>query len=246
MLTTDTSIALVLGAASSLSVAALFPYLLAVAPKIRMASRPLWQIILTQSARAGLFMSILAWIGLRLGTRLGLDAPLLRAWLSHEFDGRGLAYIPLAAVVGAGTGVLILLLDRFAFQQSLPAGALECASHVPRWKGLLGCFYGAVVEETLSRLFLMTLLVWILAWVLGRTNAGVFLTACLLSAIAFAAGHLPAAAQLSPLSRPAVMRVLALNTLAGIVFGVLFWRYGLEHAMLAHFATDFVLHVVPA
>jgi membrane protease YdiL (CAAX protease family) len=41
-----------------------------------------------------------------------------------------------------------------------------------------------------------------------------------------------------------VTRVLALNTLAGFAFGILFWRYGLEHAMLAHFATDIVLHAV--
>jgi hypothetical protein len=245
-MTSDTVIALILGTASSLSVAALFPYLMVVAPKIRMSTRPIWLIVLTQSLRAGLLMSILSWIGLRLGAPLGLDAPLLRVWVSHEFDGHGPEFMPFAAVVGAGTGVLILLLDRYVFQRLLSAGTLESVSRMPKWKGLLGCFYGAIVEEILSRLFLMSLLIWILARVYGQASAGVFLAACLLSAIVFAAGHLPAAAQLSPLSSPVVTRVLTLNALAGIVFGLLFWRYGLEHAMLAHFATDFVLHVVAA
>jgi len=27
------------------------------------------------------------------------------------------------------------------------------------------------------------------------------------------------------------------------VFGGLFWKYGLEHAMLAHFCADLMLHV---
>jgi hypothetical protein len=30
----------------------------------------------------------------------------------------------------------------------------------------------------------------------------------------------------------------------GTVTGVLFWKYGLEHAMLAHFCADLVLHVI--
>jgi hypothetical protein len=37
---------------------------------------------------------------------------------------------------------------------------------------------------------------------------------------------------------------MVLNTLAGFAFGILFWRYGVEHAMVAHFSTDLVLHVV--
>jgi membrane protease YdiL (CAAX protease family) len=111
---------------------------------------------------------------------------------------------------------------------------------------LLGSFYGAIVEEILSRLFLMTVLVWILSKLPGINSAGVFSVACLLSAVAFAAGHLPLAAQTAPLTRLMVTRVLVLNTFAGLVFGSVFWAYGLEHAMLAHFATDVVLQVAVA
>jgi hypothetical protein len=31
--------------------------------------------------------------------------------------------------------------------------------------------------------------------------------------------------------------------MVGTVTGTLFWKYGLEHAMLAHFCADLVLHV---
>jgi membrane protease YdiL (CAAX protease family) len=246
IVTSDVRVALLLGAASSLSVAGLFPYLLVVAPKLRTSTRPMWFTVLTQTVRAGFTMCILAWIGLYLGAPLGLDAPLVRAWVTHQFNSHGVGFMPLAAIVGAATGALILVLDRYVFLRSLPAVALESVGRAARWKGFLASFYGAIVEEILSRLFLMTVLVWILARVFGGASTGVFVAACVLSAIGFAAGHLPAVAQHSPLSRPVATRVLALNTLAGIVFGFFFWRYGLEHAMVAHFAADLVLHVAAA
>jgi hypothetical protein len=34
-----------------------------------------------------------------------------------------------------------------------------------------------------------------------------------------------------------------LNALVGLLTGTLFWKYGLEHAMLAHLCADLVLHV---
>ena len=234
-MTEDVRIALILGIASAISVVALFPYLLTIAPKLRASRKPLWLLILMQAVRAGFSMTLLAWIGLRVGAPFGLDAPLLRGLVSHRLNARPREFL-LAATAGAVAGIAILLLDRYLFQTpNSGAGS--------RWKGFLAAFYGAFVEEVLSRLFLMSMLVWLLARLHPPDNA-VFLVACLLSAMVFAAGHLPTAAQVAPLNRSMVTRVLVLNTLAGVVFGILFWRYGLEQAMVAHFATDLVLHVV--
>jgi hypothetical protein len=38
-----------------------------------------------------------------------------------------------------------------------------------------------------------------------------------------------------------VTRALTLNGVAGIAFGYLYWRHGLEAAMLAHMSTHLVL-----
>ena len=65
-----------------------------------------------------------------------------------------------------------------------------------------------------------------------------------LAALAFGAGHLPATARLAPLTPPVVLRALALNGVAGGVYGWLSWRRGLEAAMLAQGATDLLLHAV--
>ncbi|MCA9910883.1 MAG: CPBP family intramembrane metalloprotease, partial [Anaerolineae bacterium] len=34
---------------------------------------------------------------------------------------------------------------------------------------------------------------------------------------------------------------LVLNGVGGVVFGWLYWRYGLEWAMIAHFAADMII-----
>ena len=65
--------------------------------------------------------------------------------------------------------------------------------------------------------------------------AGMLATANLIAALLFAAGHLPVTAQtfgsLTPLL---VLRCFLLNGAAGLVFGRLYRRYGIQYAMLAH------------
>lgn len=51
-------------------------------------------------------------------------------------------------------------------------------------------------------------------------------------------------ARLMPLTSIVVVRALVLNGIAGLLFGWLYWRRGLEAAVIAHFATDIVLHVL--
>jgi membrane protease YdiL (CAAX protease family) len=41
-----------------------------------------------------------------------------------------------------------------------------------------------------------------------------------------------------------VLLALALNGIAAVSFGYLYWKRGLEAAMIAHFCADFVLYVV--
>ena len=95
------------------------------------------------------------------------------------------------------------------------------------------------------RLFLMTLLAW-LATGFGRRRAhpAVFWGAIVIAALLFGVGHLPAAANLWSLDEMVVVRTLALNAIAGLAFGWLYWKRGIEMAMLAHFSADIVLHVL--
>jgi hypothetical protein len=98
--------------------------------------------------------------------------------------------------------------------------------------------YGGIAEEVMLRWGLMTLLAWVL-WRLRRHPEPLpnwaYWTAALVAALVFAIGHLPVLVGL--LGSPPtwlVMGVLTANLLAGVGFGYLFWRYGLETAMLGH------------
>jgi hypothetical protein len=112
---------------------------------------------------------------------------------------------------------------------------------VARWPP----YYGGIVEETECRLLLVSLFVWLLAWLNHRqARPWMFVVAIVLSALLFGAGHLPAAFAIGMAHAPfAIARIVLLNALVGLVTGTLFWKYGLEHAMLAHFCADLVLHV---
>jgi len=109
--------------------------------------------------------------------------------------------------------------------------------------------YGGITEEVLLRWGLMTALVW-LWWRLVQGRRGSprtidYWLAIVVSALLFGAGHLPAAAMLvGELTGDVVLFVVGANTAFGLVFGYLFWRYGLEAAMIAHVSAHVVSYAL--
>lgn len=214
-------------AALSLTV---LPQLLEQAPH----SVPLGAAIAASVFQSGLLITLAVWIGHTLSPPLGLGAPVLAALLAGEDAGPALQELALPAVVtGLVLGGLLIFLGGLAPAQ---LQALDGTFDIPLIAKLL---YGGVTEEVLMRWGLMTLLVW-LPWRFqqkraGPPRAGYFLAAILIAALLFGVGHLPAAAAMgAELSLSVVMYIVLGNALPGIVFGALFWRCGLEAAMLAH------------
>jgi len=68
--------------------------------------------------------------------------------------------------------------------------------------------------------------------------------AIVLAAVIFGAGHLPAVMSLTALTPLVIVRTIVLNAVGGIIFGWLYWKKGLESAMISHFSADIVLHVI--
>ena len=98
--------------------------------------------------------------------------------------------------------------------------------------------YGAVIEEVMLRLFMMSLVAFVLHLLFERRREGVstwvLVAANVISALLFAAGHLPATKIMFGLSPMIVLRCFLLNGLFGVAFGWLYRRFGLRYAMIAH------------
>ena len=242
----DLRLAGVLGVACALATVALFPYLQLVMPEA-LAKLPvsLPVVVAAQSAQALLLLGLLAFCGLRMGHRVGLGAPWLRALLFRRE--RVAQPWLLAAACGAAAACVVVALDAL-FAPYMPKTLMPLPSTGAQAHALAGffaSFYGGIAEEVQLRLFFTTLIAWGLCLLSrGARPRWHAWFAVVLAALVFGAGHLPAAAKVWPLDAVVVVRTVLLNAIAGIVFGWFYVKKGLESAMLSHFCADLVLHVV--
>ena len=98
--------------------------------------------------------------------------------------------------------------------------------------------YGGVIEEVMLRLFMLSLIAFILQKIFAREKelptTGILIVANVIVALLFAAGHLPATAILMGITPMILFRCFLLNGGFGLLFGWLYRKYGLRYAMLAH------------
>jgi hypothetical protein len=248
----------ILLAACVWGVVAVLPYTLELQKDVlAQLPMPLWIVLPIQILQNAVLFGIAIGLGLFLANRIGLGLPVLEARLAGESVWeRVKAFLPLSLILGVVGSALVVAIDVYIFAPALAAefgdkaSALGVQSQPAAWKGLLASFYGGVNEEVLLRLFFMTLLAWLGRFIgktaEGKPTATVFWTANILAAILFGLGHLPATANILPLTPLVVVRAVVLNGLLGIAFGYLYVKYGLEAAITSHFSADLVLHVLLA
>jgi hypothetical protein len=217
-------------------------------PASARALPPLPVLIVAGVAQNLLLLGAATAVGVRLTPRVGTGAPLIQRWLRREPMPHLWRSLRVPFAIGLVVGLLLATLDIFVFFPRVPA-ALQIADHIPAWKRLLGGFlYGGITEEILMRWGLLTLAAWLLAraWrtSAGSPTTGAWWTANAIIALLFALGHLPATSVLVPLTTAVIIRGLVLNAIAGLTFGYLFWRRGLEAAMSAHLAAHVGLQLL--
>ncbi|MFN6946219.1 MAG: lysostaphin resistance A-like protein [Cytophagaceae bacterium] len=176
-------------------------------------------------------------VGVALHKKVKLGVPLINGLLEGEFAS-GLVVQQLKFGIGGGVlaGILILVVSAI-FEPFLPQAYLELGDRFDP-PLVVRFLYGGITEEILLRFGLMTLFVWIGAKIARGLSNLVFWISIVLSSIIFGIGHLPAVLQLIP--EPdfsLVVYIIFANSLGGIVFGWLYWKKGLEAAMIAHILT---------
>ncbi len=190
---------------------------------------------------------IAAALGLLLGKRMGIGPVHIGSLL----DGKGFSMSKGEAATyvagGAASSTVLVALDFTLFKRVRDEFAKKGVGEPEVWKSVLACLYGGFAEEVLMRLGLQTLLAaGIRRLVKDRAvppTGGTMWPAIMLSNIAFGVGHLPATRALVPLTPTVVARALILNSVVGVPCGYLYWKKGLEAAMIAHGTADVVIHV---
>jgi hypothetical protein len=193
--------------------------------------------------------------GLLLASQIGLGMPFIEGWTKREPRWNrlpGMAGIAiLAGILTPLTSVLDNTLASFIkpYAQYLAKFDTVDVINPPAWQGLLTSFSAGVTEETAYRLFVLSLLALLGSRLFcsqtGRPAPKFLWAAGVLSAILFGLAHLPLARQLGiPIDAIGVIRIIIHNGVPGIVYGWLFWTFGLESAMLAHASADVVIKVL--
>jgi membrane protease YdiL (CAAX protease family) len=219
---------------------------------------PLPIVLTLQIVQNAILFAIAIFSGLFFAGRVGLGTPILDSITRGEsVADRVRSILPLSIILGVVSTLVVLGLEFFYFQPAMlkelgnTASALNLQTSQPAaWKGFLASFYGGIAEEILLRLFVMSLLVWLGGFLSktadGKPTQAVFWIANILAAVLFGLGHLPTTALLVPLTPLVIARAILLNGLIGVACGWLYWKRGLESAMISHFSADLVLHVLLA
>ena len=170
---------------------------------------------------------VMGFVGHILATKLGLMRPARLEWSALKWT------LPLAAAAG-----VLLSLDWWTFGAWIPGlrEATDLTLSVP--VVIASVLYGGVVEEVMLRLFMLSLLAW-LGWKVffrkaEKAPAGVIVAANVISALLFAAGHLPATAMLFEITPLVLLRCFLFNGGLGLFFGWLYRRFGIQYAMIGH------------
>ena len=199
---------------------------------------------LAQFFLTGVFIAIAAVAGAWFAPRAGLVTPIIDAALTGQaFIGRARSVAALAIGLGVVAALAVVALDVVVFAplvqetKALPAR--------PLWTGALAALYGGLSEEILWRYGAMSFLAWVFASLVRGPAA--YWAAIVVASVVFGLAHLPATDVLVPLTLVVVARTMILVGLAGVAFGWLYWRRGLEAAMVAHGIAALIVHVtVPA
>lgn len=195
-----------------------------------------------------LILAVAVVVGIALAPRVGLSAPAAEALSAgRDFLEALKPQIVPGVIGGLLGGVSIVLISVISKPFLLP----DTIDRVSRFTKLMPLptriIYGGITEELLLRWGFMTLVVWAAWRVLQKQRrvpaSACFVGAILLSSLVFGAAHLPVAyILLSDSFGPAiVLFVILANSAFGVVAGYLYWKRGLESAIIAHMLCHIVL-----
>jgi hypothetical protein len=237
--------------ASLLGGLAIIPYslrLLTAASQKKPLKMSVPKIMLLSFLQTTVLFAIVVGVGLFVAHAIRLGAPYIETVLTGTPVNPGIMTIlQIGIVLGVLAGMVLLLAD-LLFMPYWPEVLLDTARKTTLSENFLASFYGGINEELLMRLFGFSVLAWLLSRMwhtpTGLPTSAVFWIVNVIMAVVFGLGHLPALkGMLGKITPVMFTRTMLLNAPVGLICGWLFWKYGIEAAIIAHFAADIIYHV---
>ena len=169
---------------------------------------------------------ILACIGIVLSKKINL-------WKEFKINKKAIIVTSIITIIAA---LLLFPGDKLIFG-SLNSWVNEQYTSSPTISKIIaGLLSGGIIEEVMMRLFLMSLIVFIISKISKKKEIPniVFIIANIIVALLFAVGHLPATINMTTLTPVLVFRCFLCNGVIGISFGYLYRKYGIGYAMISH------------
>jgi hypothetical protein len=229
----------------------IMPYvlkLLNTAAQSKPLKMPIRTMVLLSFLQTAVIFAVVTAVGLAAAHAIGLGAPYLEAAITGSVALGMAPAFALAAVLGIIAGAVLLVADLWLLPY-WPAKLVEASLRTTLWDNFLASIYGGINEELLMRLCGVSVLAWLLSLVFHPASdaptTAVLWTVNIIMTIVFGLGHLPALKSAAgELSRTMFARSLILNAPVGLLCGWLFWTYGIEAAIIAHFSADIIYHVL--
>ena len=181
------------------------------------------------AVQSAIYGIVLGAIGIWLGKKTGL-------WKDERVINKKPLIISLAVAVGGG---LAMILADVLFFGHYSEAIMNSYAEKPSIPYMLATVtYGATIEEVMLRLFWLSLIAFLLHKLFQKKSdkptVAALTVANVIAAVLFAAGHLPATAELLGLTPMIIVRCFLLNGGLGLLFGGLYTKYGLRYSMIAH------------
>lgn len=183
--------------------------------------------VLTMVQNCGMIF-LACFYGYVLAEKVGLLAPV-------RFEKRHVLVTLLVSTIGG----MIMALDYWTFGVWEPMIREGIAAGMTVFGVAASILYGGIVEELLLRLFMMSMVGWLIWKLFFRKKEecpqSALILANIISSILFAAGHLPATILTFGTLTPMLLaRCFLLNGGFGLLFGRLYRRSGIQYSMIAH------------
>jgi membrane protease YdiL (CAAX protease family) len=173
-------------------------------------------------------------VGTLLYDKVGLKVPAISALLKIENpEIKFSEQVKSGVLLGLLTGILISVAGA-AFKSSVPEELTELADKI-KLTPVARFAYGGLTEEILLRFGFMTLMVWVTFRLTRNLRNPTYWTGILLASILFAFGHFPIVYKaVGDPSFTLLTYIFIGNLIAGLFFGWLYWKKGLEAAFIGH------------